>query len=144
MVLASASPRRSELLARLGMVFDVRPAEVDEAPLAGEDPVDLVRRLALAKAEAGLAAAAEPDVVVLAADTVVVLDGAVRGGREPVEHAHQHGRGDESEVDDDVPHQHLALDLLGLHELAQQVDRGDRHDGRGHLELQRAGIELAP
>ncbi len=78
-VLASASPRRSELLARLGMVFDVRPAEVDEAPLAGEDPVDLVRRLALAKAEAGLAAAAEPDVVVLAADTVVVLDGAVLG-----------------------------------------------------------------
>ena len=61
------------------MVFDVRPAEVDEAPLAGEDPVDLVRRLALAKAEAGLAAAAEPDVVVLAADTVVVLDGAVLG-----------------------------------------------------------------
>ena len=84
MVLASASPRRSELLARLGMVFDVRPAEVDEAPLAGEDPVDLVRRLALAKAEAGLAAAAEPDVVVLAADTVVVLDGAVLG--KPIEH----------------------------------------------------------
>ena len=78
-VLASASPRRSELLARLGMVFDVRPADVDEAALPGEDPVDLVRRLALAKAEAGLGAAAEPDTVVLAADTVVVLDGAVLG-----------------------------------------------------------------
>lgn len=78
-VLASASPRRSELLARLRLVFDVRPADVDEAALPGEDPVDLVRRLALAKAEAGLAAAAEPDTVVLAADTVVVLDGAVLG-----------------------------------------------------------------
>jgi septum formation protein len=79
LVLASASPRRRELLGRLGVAFDVRPADVDEAPQPGEDPVDLVRRLAVTKAEAALATATEPDLILLAADTVVVLDGEVLG-----------------------------------------------------------------
>lgn len=79
LVLASGSPRRRELLGRLGVPFDVRPPDVDETPGPGEDPTDLVARLARAKAEAALAAAPEPDLVVLAADTVVVLDGAVLG-----------------------------------------------------------------
>lgn len=75
LVLASASPRRRELLGRLGAAFVVRPAGVDETPQPGEAAADLVRRLAVAKAEAGLAAATEPEVVVLAADTVVAVDG---------------------------------------------------------------------
>lgn len=79
LVLASASPRRRELLARFGRAFEVRPADVDETPQLGESAVDLVRRLALAKAEAAVAAAPEDRVLVLAADTVVVVDGEILG-----------------------------------------------------------------
>jgi septum formation protein len=79
LVLASGSPRRRELLERLGLAFEVRPADVDEALLPGEAPEELVRRLALAKATATLDASAEPDVVALGADTVVVLDDEVLG-----------------------------------------------------------------
>jgi septum formation protein len=68
LILASASPRRLDLLARIGVVPDaVVPAEIDEAPLTGELPVAHARRLAAAKA----AAVAQPGALVLAADTVV-------------------------------------------------------------------------
>ncbi len=79
LVLASASPRRHELLGRLGAPFEVRVADVDETMRAGERPADLVRRLAVDKARAGLAAAPEPDVVVVGADTVVTIDLEVLG-----------------------------------------------------------------
>jgi septum formation protein len=75
-VLASASPRRRDLLARLGIVADVRPAHVDETPRPDEAPGDLVQRLARTKA----AAVDAPDsALVVAADTEVVLDGRVLG-----------------------------------------------------------------
>ena len=68
LILASASPRRLELLARLGIVPDaVVPAEIDETPRKGELPVPYAERLAAEKA----AASAEVGAVVLAADTVV-------------------------------------------------------------------------
>jgi septum formation protein len=73
LVLASGSPRRQELLARLGVPFTIVPADVDETPRPGERPVDLVRRLAVAKARA---VDGDP---VLAADTVVDVDGEVFG-----------------------------------------------------------------
>jgi septum formation protein len=76
LVLASRSPRRRELLARAGIDFVVRPAEVDESVLAGESPAEHVRRLALAKAQAVSAA---PGEVVLGADTVVVVDDTILG-----------------------------------------------------------------
>jgi len=79
LVLASASPRRRELLGRLGVAFAVRPADVDETPRPGEDAESLVRRLAVDKAEAALAAAPETAVVVLGADTLVAVDGEVLG-----------------------------------------------------------------
>jgi len=75
-VLASASPRRREILANAGFVFEVRPADVDETPLDGEDPEEHVRRLARRKAEA---VALGPGEVVLAADTIVTVDGAILG-----------------------------------------------------------------
>ncbi len=75
LILASASPRRRELLAELGLPFEVRATEVDESPLAGEEPAALVARLALAKARA----AAEPGAIVLGADTVVVAGEVVFG-----------------------------------------------------------------
>lgn len=76
LVLASASPRRSEILSVLGARFETRPADVDETPLAGEAADALVVRLAAAKA---LATDAPPPAVVLAADTAVELDGAIFG-----------------------------------------------------------------
>jgi len=69
-VLASASPRRLELLARIGIVPDrVLPTDIDETPRKAELPRKLAARLAAEKAEA--AAAAAPGALVLAADTVV-------------------------------------------------------------------------
>lgn len=75
LVLASGSPRRRELLARLGVEFEVRPTETDEQPLPGEEPAALARRLALAKARA----AARPGEAALGADTDVALDGEIFG-----------------------------------------------------------------
>ncbi|HKA89027.1 MAG TPA: Maf family protein [Haliangiales bacterium] len=75
LVLASASPRRRELLARAGVSFEVAPAEVDETPRPGEAPRALAARLAHAKAEA----ARRPDAFVLGADTIVVLGERVLG-----------------------------------------------------------------
>jgi len=78
--LASASPRRRELLRQIGVAFEVRPAAIAEDPLPREAPEDYVRRLATAKAEAVFATLREPELrPVLAADTAVVLDGALLG-----------------------------------------------------------------
>ena len=52
LILASASPRRRELLAQAGFKFEVRPADVNEDPLPGEDPINYVVRLARDKAQA--------------------------------------------------------------------------------------------
>jgi len=76
LVLASASPRRKEILAAAGFAFDVRPAHLNEERLPGENPEDFARRLAKEKAEA---VAALPDETVLGADTVVVVDREVLG-----------------------------------------------------------------
>lgn len=75
-VLASASPRRSDLLAQVGLEFVVAPSDIDESVLPGESAVDYVRRLAIEKAAAADAA---PGDVVIAADTTVDVDGAILG-----------------------------------------------------------------
>ena len=77
LVLASASPRRRQLLAWLGVPYDVLPAEVDEAPLPHEAAEDLVLRLARAKAAA--VAVRRPADWVLAADTIVEQGGVLLG-----------------------------------------------------------------
>lgn len=70
LVLASASPRRLELLARIGVTPDaVAPADVDESPAKGERPDHYACRMAAAKARA----AAQPETLILAADTVVAV-----------------------------------------------------------------------
>lgn len=78
LVLASGSPRRRELLGNLGLDFEVRPVDLDETPRPGEPAEDYVSRLAREKAAAALALG-EPGELVLAADTVVVLDGELLG-----------------------------------------------------------------
>ncbi len=77
LVLASQSPRRRELLTLVGLAHEVRPADVDETPHADEQPVPHAERLARAKAET--LAARERDAVVVAADTIVVIDGLILG-----------------------------------------------------------------
>jgi septum formation protein len=78
--LASASPRRSELLRQIGVAFEVRAADIKEEMLERESPEDYVLRLAAAKAGAVWAAIVGAEArPVLAADTAVVLDAAVLG-----------------------------------------------------------------
>jgi len=74
-VLASASPRRAELLAAAGFVFTVAHADIDETPRAGEPAGPYVLRLAEGKARA--VAARRPADLVLGADTTVVVDGEI-------------------------------------------------------------------
>lgn len=72
LVLASASPRRRDLLASVGLDFEILPVDGEPAPEPGETAEAYAMRAALAKAET--CAALRPEAVVLAADTVVVLD----------------------------------------------------------------------
>ncbi len=76
-ILASASPRRSELLRQIGVTFSVQPADVDETPLPNETAERYVERLARDKALA--VAASSPGAMVLGSDTSVVLDGVILG-----------------------------------------------------------------
>jgi septum formation protein len=77
LVLASASPRRRELLRSAGISFVVQAADVDETPLTGESARECAERLAREKALAVWRK--RPDDVVLGADTVVVVEGAILG-----------------------------------------------------------------
>lgn len=77
LILASASPRRLSLLARVGMIADVRPVHIDEAPLPGEEPGACAVRLAESKARASWDPA-DPRPT-LAADTVVSVEGKLLG-----------------------------------------------------------------
>ena len=77
LILASASPRRRELLAQLGVRFRCVPADIDETPGPGEPPEGYVQRMAREKAAE--VAARYPGAVVLAADTSVVIDGDILG-----------------------------------------------------------------
>ena len=80
LVLASASPRRLGLLQSAGVDPEVRVPSVDETPLPEEDPVTMVERLACAKRDAVIAATPDgPALRVIAADTVVVVDGEALG-----------------------------------------------------------------
>ena len=74
--LASSSPRRVEILGALGLEFRVLSNQVDETPVDGESPSDMVLRLARAKA---LAVAVEAPAVVIGADTAVVVDDVALG-----------------------------------------------------------------
>ena len=78
LILASASPRRRELLEGLGLSFEIRPARGEERPTPGLSGAETAKALSRAKcAEVAAAAAAED--IIIAADTVVVLDGAILG-----------------------------------------------------------------
>jgi septum formation protein len=77
LILASKSPRRSELLRAAGWLFEAVPADIDETLRDSETPVDYVKRLAIEKAEA--VARRVPTGLILAADTTVVIDDHILG-----------------------------------------------------------------
>lgn len=84
LILASASPRRRELLGALGLEFDVRIPEIDETPLPGEKPRPFAERVAREKTAA---IEADGQTVLVAADTVVVLDETILGKPTDERHA---------------------------------------------------------
>jgi len=86
LILASSSPRRAEILANAGLPFSVLSSAVDESPYPGETPAALVQRLANAKADLVTARAVGP-AIILAADTVVVLDDKILGKPSSIEDA---------------------------------------------------------
>jgi len=77
LVLASASPRRQELLRNAGISFTVYPTHIPELPRPGEGPRDCAERLAREKAQAALRQ--QPGKLVLGADTIVVIEGEILG-----------------------------------------------------------------
>ena len=79
LVLASASPRRAELLRAAGFTFDVMPAEIDEGVRDNEAAQDYVRRLAAEKSAAVWSQLSDSGSIVLGADTAVVVDGEILG-----------------------------------------------------------------
>lgn len=85
LILASGSPRRSEILGFVGWQFDKQVADVDETPLEGESPEIYVERLAREKSAA--VAGHYPGSLVLGADTTVVIDGTIVGKPEDAEDA---------------------------------------------------------
>ncbi|MCH2171274.1 Maf family protein [Myxococcota bacterium] len=88
LILASASPRRSELLDREGIEFEIRPANIPEQQRRGEKATDFAERLAREKAIAvARRSGPAPDRRVLGADTIVVLDGEVFGKPRDPAHA---------------------------------------------------------
>jgi septum formation protein len=125
LILASASPRRRELLEGLGLSFEVRPVDIDESPRTGEQAEELVRRLAHDKAAALVN---DTDALVLAADTLVVLDRRVLG--KP---------GDEAEA------RAMLASLQGRdHEVLTAVALRDLASGEHRLEVDRTTVRMGP
>lgn len=77
LILASASPRREDLLHSVGLTFQIHPAHVDETHVPGESPAAHVKRLSRDKAH--VIALGHPNALVLGADTIVVIDGLILG-----------------------------------------------------------------
>jgi len=88
-ILASASPRRQELLQQIGVKFQQRVAEIDETPGDNESARDYVTRLALEKARAVRRRSGDEQCPVLGADTEVVLDGRPMGKPGDLAHARE-------------------------------------------------------
>ena len=84
-ILASSSPRRRELLAQLGLKFDILSPDIDESVLENESVAAYVERLARAKAEA--VAVQYPDAIIIAADTSLGVDNEILGKPESKQHA---------------------------------------------------------
>ena len=86
-ILASASPRRKQLLEQIGVKFDIKAVDIDETPACGELAEHYVQRLALEKAQAAKAFYPNSDVLIIGSDTSVIVDGEILGKPDNKEHA---------------------------------------------------------
>jgi septum formation protein len=119
LILASASPRRAEILRNAGIQFEARKTDVDESRLPGEAPGDYVRRLALAKA---LSAAAEyrslaNEALILGADTIVVVEQEILGKPVSPDDARRMLR----RISGRIHEVHTGIALLRMPQAAQRV-----------------------
>ena len=114
LVLASASPRRRELLESAGFRILVQPQGIDETVLANEKPWSYARRVALEKAQA---CSPESSQLVLAADTVVAFEDKILGKPEDDEHAFRIL----STLSGQIHHVHTAVAVLGSQQLVDVV-----------------------
>ena len=153
LVLASRSPRRSDILATLGLDFEVRPADVDETRRPGEPPDEYVMRVAEAKS----LEVASADSIVIGCDTAVVHEGRVLGKPGHPEEARAMLRRLQGSVHDvftgisvtgwaDGPQAHTELDVstveflpLTEDEIRDYVDTGEPMDKAGSYALQGLG-----
>lgn len=158
LVLASASPRRRELLTQAGYDFTIRPAELDETPLPGEAAASYVERLAREKASAvcDLLRRESPDeeFLVLAADTCVVSEGSLLGKPAHVQDAvrmlkHLSGRthavmtgiaaiwtGNAVSTVSDVEITQVTMNLISDREIDDYVQSGEPMDKAGAYAIQ--------
>ncbi len=157
-ILASASPRRRDLLESIGLPFTIKPANLEETPLDGESPGEHVTRLALEKGR--FISAKYPDHLIIAADTVVVLDKLILGKPESVDDAiymlsrlqsrtHEvftgyaiiRGRPDKVEKVDCV-RSLVKIRSLSLREIKDYVSSGEPMDKAGAYAIQGIGAAI--
>lgn len=155
-ILASGSPRRRDLLSALGLNFSVMPADIDESVRGGEAPDALVARLSEGKARA---IPSQPDALIIAADTVVVLDAEILGkprnreenrdfierlsGREHLVYT-GHALLYRGELDVNVITSKVRFRNLSEVELAWYVATGEGLDKAGGYGIQGRGAALIP
>jgi septum formation protein len=136
LVLASRSPRRSDILREMGYAFVVDSADVDESVVAGESPRDHVLRMATTKC-LRVAARHPHEDVVLAADTTVDVDGEIFGTPRDTEHARAMLR----RLSGRTHLVHTAVCVArGMHESSVSSARGDAHD----VALDTASVTMHP
>jgi septum formation protein len=155
LVLASASPRRLEMLGRLGLNFDMAPAQIDETIQPGEDAAAAAERLAQLKAAA--VSAHHPGAAVLAADTLVTADGRILGKPENDAQAREMLRflsGREhrvvtgfclrtgSQVDSGLAETRVRFRSLSAAEIVAYVASGEPRDKAGAYAVQGSGAAL--
>ncbi len=154
-ILASASPRRRELLTLVGIAHEVWPADVDESVFPDEAPAPHAERLARAKAHA--MAAQHPHAVVIAADTIVVLDGEILGKPRDAAHAaamlgRLAGRehtvytaiavARDAQTESAVEDVRVTMRALDAHEIAAYVATGEPMDKAGAYGIQGYGATI--
>ncbi len=88
LILASASPRRRDMLSQLGLTYTCIPTNIDETPIAGEDPRTFARRMAIEKAEA--AAGQNKNACIIGADTVVAIKDRILGKPQDMKEAKEY------------------------------------------------------
>jgi septum formation protein len=154
-ILASGSPRRHELLQLIGVPHEVRPSDVDESHVEGEKPAEYAERVARSKAQP--VASADPNAIVIAADTIVVVDDQILGKPRNREDAVRmlallQGRTHivitaiavnfDGRMQSDVEHVDVTFRPLDSDEIAAYIDTGEPMDKAGAYGIQGYGATI--